>query len=646
MANKFQTFTGSSRRPRNVNLSGNNNNPFAAVSGSKGSAGQQNSRDAVLHAQQEREARRQERERLKAAKSIQKTWRGHRTRKEIGNTHRRQWDYREGVLNGEGQIFESYVTSGEALAQLRLLVQFASPLELSDLQRIQRFQTRSCKDYNNPIWFTFHGHAHEWTHPLLRSAKLCLAFLQRSFTGSPLPVESLDSLLSLLCGISRSIPDQMVPESLRYYTILSRVLRSTPLQSPLPRHDSNLIEACALALLSASQYGALSSYEGLAEGFLTTPGLGQYLNLDGLARGIDLKILATGLNNVLLSDSGSQMLTKTPNEDLLWLLAHFIYLGRTVKLPDKSRITTEADFVSVVSMLLSFLANEIGSRLDSIESTSTDPLPPFISGEMSILVNQEDVTGLLSHFNPTSLGGRGMDEVLEGTAALASYALTLLRVFPRRADEIRMWLYLGSTTKQTGTNSQHREQLPAIKFFWEAVRQTRIFRSITQDPNNAVELLQTNKPGQLPTKGLTSHKVGLLEQEWRILMLFLELYTFVLKVMDDEEFMNGASPSSQHQSWTRRSALELSQVNALTIFLKNLAFSMYWNDVKITGLEEPVTTTSLAEYFGTSSVVRASVPPPETLSRLDDVVAGLSGLSLSYLKDMVTGLLRMVYERE
>src|SRR6186713_3297297 len=92
----FQTFTGSSRRPRQVNLSGRNNNPFAAVQ--QTSAARGSLPTAVVNAQQERKARQYERERLQAAKVLQKSWRGHRCRKGLREEARRQWDEQEQIL--------------------------------------------------------------------------------------------------------------------------------------------------------------------------------------------------------------------------------------------------------------------------------------------------------------------------------------------------------------------------------------------------------------------------------------------------------------------------------------------------------------------------------------------------------------------
>lgn len=86
----FSTFTGNSRRPRNVNLSGSAGNPFANTSWSPSAVS--NATKTVSNAQAEREKRQVERTRLKAAGKIQRTWRGYKTRAELRESQRDAFD--------------------------------------------------------------------------------------------------------------------------------------------------------------------------------------------------------------------------------------------------------------------------------------------------------------------------------------------------------------------------------------------------------------------------------------------------------------------------------------------------------------------------------------------------------------------------
>jgi len=120
----FQTFSGSSRRPRQVNLSGQNLNPFAASSWTPNASGTQ---QTVAHAQQERLLRQQERERLNASKSIQKTWRGHKVRKKLADERRTAWD--EAGRN-------SNYSDGDLISQLQLLLAFFTSRRPDDIGRL------------------------------------------------------------------------------------------------------------------------------------------------------------------------------------------------------------------------------------------------------------------------------------------------------------------------------------------------------------------------------------------------------------------------------------------------------------------------------------------------------------------------------
>jgi ubiquitin-protein ligase E3 C len=123
----FQTFSGSSRRPRQVNLSGQNLNPFAASSWTPSASGTQKT---VAHAQQERQQRQQERERLNATKRIQRVWRGHKVRQAVADSRREAWDDAEVAgadLDGTGSWL---------VQQTQLLVAFFSPRRQDDVRRL------------------------------------------------------------------------------------------------------------------------------------------------------------------------------------------------------------------------------------------------------------------------------------------------------------------------------------------------------------------------------------------------------------------------------------------------------------------------------------------------------------------------------
>lgn len=657
----FPSFTGSTRPRRQVNLSGRNNNPFAAIPGSRTSSSPQTAQNALAQAQHERILRQQERERPPAATKIQKTWRGHKERKQAKVLWRQEWDYREGwELGGRSKTQEplsqlaapAYASEDECLGSLRVLVQFVSPKNKHDIQCLDHFATRYLQ--SNQMQPSGHP-ADIWTYPLLRLAKLSLATLNAKWTP-PLSTHTVDNLVALLNAVATAIPRQLASHSHEYFRILAQA--GTGHQCSDPR----TIESAALALLQPTSDRTGDSYEGFASEFLTTPGLpAVFGSLDGFGQRIQYRTLAAALGKVLSRSSHDDILQLKSRENLLWLLAYFIYFRR-LAYSDKHNFTDSPDvqYVKIVSRLISLLADDISARIEmsnrlpssdsSIPAPAAgpvEPLPAFVRSEILTLINQENVSSLLANFDVGPTSSEGVPGTPGEASALASYSLTLLRAFPRRGDEIRMWLFRGSTSRGSSRTSHATKPLPAIKYFYQVASKSKVYQQITNDPRETVSMLRPDAP-QIQEKR-PSHFVAddSRDQQWRVILLFLELYTPVLKVMDDEEFLAGTSAYHEQWSWTRKSALPLDQVRDLTIFLKNLSFSMHWNASEIAGIEAAEVKTSLAEYFGGNKAVQNEHRQDEGPAKLEEMsIAGVSGMTLIYMKGMVTGVLRMIYERE
>ena len=659
----FPSFTGSARRRRQVNLSGRNNNPFAAqAGGSRTSASSQISHNALVQAQQERALRQQERERPPAATKIQKTWRGHKERKVIRNKWRQEWDEKEEWHPSSGskdqrQNFAQVTTFSaafssevECLSSLRLLVQFASPSEQDDILRLCYFSSRYLRSM--PTQPT--SPADVWTFPRLRLTKLTLASLNVRRSPS-LPSYVVDGLLSLLQSLATTIPMQLAPYAQGYFKTLAKIIASHRSE------NSELLLATVLALLRPVTSRVDSVYEGFASEFLTVPELPVIFDhFEAVAENTRYVNLVAAIDKLLFPSTGPDLLQCKKRESLLWFLAYFIYFRRRtfseknahVELPD-------AFYVKIVSRLISSLADDIGNRIDASGTGSPThsetihsktqpqkPLPAFVRSEVLTLINQDNVSSLLANIDMTSVPRNGFQVSANEASSLASYALTLLRAFPRRGDEIRMWLYRGSTSRQV-KSIRGRAVLPAIKYFYQAASGTNIFEKISKDPRETVSMLKPDRIQDLGSSPQHPVSIEAHDQQWRVILLFLELYTFVLKVMDDEEFLSGTVDSNTEWSWTRQSALPLDQVKDLTLFLKNLAFSLHWNASEIAGIEATETKTSLAEYFGTSrSTQNQRIQDSNAPKAADMSIAGVSGMTLAYLKGMVTGVLRMIYERE
>lgn len=203
-----------------------------------------------------------------------------------------------------------------------------------------------------------------------------------------------------------------------------------------------------------------------------------------------------------------------------------------------------------------------------------------------------------------------------------------------------MWLYLGSMTTSPGS------QLPALKFFWQTMSSTSIFAAIRGDSKEALTIL---RPQIQSTTESSSDLTR--DREWRNILLFLELYTFVLRFTDDEEFLSGGAPNlgqiEEPVSRIRESALPLEDVKQLTIFLKNLAFTTYYNAGELSD-DEQNNYTGLGTYFGVSNPSRFQSPGNDTSAKRAPrrPFAGIAGMTFDYVRTIVTGVMRMLYERD
>ena len=634
------SFTGSARPRRQVNLSGRTPNPFAAAAGRQTSATAHNT---VAHAQQERLLRQQERERPPAAVAIQRTWRGSKDRRNTRNRWREEWDARE---------TEQDYSEQHSLAHLRLLVQFASPKRSDDIERLRRFAARYL---SSPQGLSSAGAADAWTYPLLRLAKMTMGTLSEKGKWT-LPEQSEEILLRLLALLAAHIPLQLALYSHEYYEALARL---TSHLSLIPKEVQlqvrSTLQDAVVALFQPINARTILAYEGFARAFLVVPDLPKLFgNLDFIANSMNYKLLASAIDELLQPSSRKTLLDTNNQDELLWLLSYLIHFRRrAIGRQSAQSKTVDAPFVNATSKLVSSLSEEIVARMDVADNVQGDQgpdsassqhktvvaLPQFVREEILTLVDQDSVVNLLGQLEVDTAADTASAGVSNQASTLASFALTLLRVFPRRSNEVRMSLYLGGISRHSG------RRMPAVRYLYQSISATDLYGLVKKDPREAVRLL-TKELSSLDSKGTSQRLTQTArDQQWRVVFLFLELYSTALKVMDDEEFLSGTSTLDGSQSWTRQSALPLEQVRDLTLFLKNLAFSMYWYAAELTGVEAPETGHSLVDYFGKNEKV-AEVPPERKASKKSASFAGVAGMSLNYVRTNVTGLLRMIYERE
>lgn len=330
-----------------------------------------------------------------------------------------------------------------------------------------------------------------------------------------------------------------------------------------------------------------------------------------------LSLLQSAVNQSILLQALSQ------TEDLhrsarsrLWLLGNLNALCGSIGITTTIArlLGSLADAVDFESPPLEM--DNITFDRDILSKTDIDlPLNTYLHEQTSSLVNQESVRNLLVRNNTADKPYEPNDQSTANAQLYANYALTLLRCFPRKADDIRMWLYLGPTKSH---------EIPATRFFWNAAKATSIFSVVSKDSRAVVPLLRS------------SHAAS-QKEDWTVILIFLELYTFLLKIMDDEEFMGKSTGSPQ-------SAIPIEDVAMLVTFLKNLGFTLYFNVAELHEQSAPSSRDigSLSSHFGGRDTFRSSIDEeakPLTL-------AAMPGMTADYLKGIATGLLRSIYERD
>lgn len=647
----FTSFTGNTRRPRNVNLGGRKTNPFGNAGTNAGSQA------AVDRAQQDRALRQRERDTLNAAKRIQRIWRGHAGRQRVANELRHSWDTVEGSIGVSPA--PGYGSEEEALAQLQLLLRFASSRSEDDVRRIQHYGARRMQMAQKSNTLS----KGPWLSANLRLELMLLTILQRKSKASTLSWAQSGDVIMLLRFVAEQIPSETSQNAKHFYRTLADTL--TKLEPTLHGSDTatstawEVIFATVVSPLKVTPY-TLEAYEAFGCIFMTLPFLSSGPSSssiqkfrDSLADSINYKLLANALAN-RFKNSGLQTQPELKSAiSRLRLLGSFIYFHRyahNFKTPEAYAV--HKDFVSVVSLLLNSLPVNIieGAHPiaevedDDIDDTTPDEVTSFLKEQILSLVNQEGIGSLLSGFSQSSEASD--DEKIEEARQLANYALALLRFFPRRGDEIRMWLYIGPSDARSGPGTR---KLPAIRYFWEASKHSSVFTTIFRDSRAAVDLLKPKT-----TTDITSNPSGgfwqpaqqevkrdsTIADEWRVILVFLELYTFVLKVTDDEEFFS-AGQENTTSSQIRDNGLPLSEVKSLTTFLKNLGFTLYFNAVDITSAGDPSTENTSFSYFSSKT---AEIPTRK--EPVEPSLGGVAGLKIDYVKGLVTGLLRMVYERD
>ncbi|KAI0390752.1 hypothetical protein F5Y17DRAFT_43051 [Xylariaceae sp. FL0594] len=617
----FATFSGSSRRPRHVDLSGQRNlNPW---SNSNRGPIQSGASKTVAQAQAERERRQREREELAATKRLQRVWRGHRDRRRLRSIWRREYDL----------LYQQPISAQDRRLRIRralplFLASFA-PGSSDDQQRMDLFlaDLLSLSSTSGPTLDISALGQYDWD----RLARLIVVALDKRTESSP------ETLLITLTQIITQRPGAVTPVLKTYYGALARMAQSTSPAGPPDIQDKILCDAIVAPLLSNPGEGTsrLDVYGTFAYSFLASSNLGLLERDPKLVT--QVLDLATLSESIIAAFSDVDVLGSMRKDDLLWLLAHFVAMNRAVPTAGASR------YLEALYLLMSYLSIDIRSRShppqdkdgDYDSDTGEDaqmqdytPMPEYVAEQLEFLVNDDGIMDLLKKFDSNASAAGHVSEM---TSLLAGYTLVLLQCFPTHGDDIKMRFFQGDIQTSEGP-------LPSVKYFWKAAAKTGVFTTVAQQID-ARDKLNTVAALLLPDP--------VHDLEWRTILLFLELYNFLLRVTDDEDFLPRETEIYTRQSQAairiRNSGLALGELRLLVSFLKNLAFQLFYNLPDITNQMSAASRTSRldTETGADSSRVktqdtRDGMPP----------FAGIIGMSILGLRDVASSAMRALYERD
>ncbi|CAN8097686.1 unnamed protein product [Discula destructiva] len=602
----FPTFSGSSRRPRNVNMSGQKNlNPFAASSFTPSAAS--SASKTVADAQAERRRRQQERDKLKAAENIQRTWRGHTVRQGLREQRREQLD---ALYANDAMLSAPEVRSAQALP---LVVTTLDPSRSDDRERLHKFAqdlaVSSCTIVRN-----------------VNKAQISKLSQQLLALPSPNTHQVPRSIFLPLITIFETRYDAVQDSLDRLYTVVGTYCRNGEIKDA---ESLGLLEKAILAPIMKDS-GARAS-KSFALFFLAQPNLELFeTNVPAFANNIEMEKVSAAIVDAYTNEWAVSQTA----EARLWLLAHFIALGN-----GKQDISLGSSYLNAMYIQLSSLQSElkkhhIGQDLISSADTSAEThkrLPHFIEKAVESLVERDEISHVLEKFT-ANFSGSSHQQHTDGSL-LAAYILTLVRCFPALSDDIRMKLYLTDIQSKSGHPS-------AVKFFWNAMASTNIFSLIESDyEGNTLALLQRRDLRQF-----SSIKDNVVwDREWRAILLFLELYVFVLRLTDDEDFASPWAWVGQPAPTTRlrQCMLGLRELKGLTLFLRNLAFTLYHN-----ANELPKRTLNAVQRATPTTVHELPTRFSIAKTQAQDTYNVISGIDFDAFRSTISTALRMIYERD
>jgi ubiquitin-protein ligase E3 C len=644
-----QSFTGSARRPRQVNLSGRPaSNPWGVPGSTTHSIHGSTSNAAVAHAQADRAKRQHDREKVIASRKVQKTWRGHATRRRVKSQWREDWDRTERarlslpnldyaeVLSNPALV-RPYSSQVEFLRQLHLLVAF---------QEFRKQIVRDKEDTTRLVYFAATLQSSEFD---VKEAS-CRRKLERLGVAAAKHVKSLRTspetpstnvlvvrLSELISFLARFIPLEMARSAELYMEVLSDLVH---VQEAEKSQEAGA--AAVISILSCSSADGIAPYHAFVKHLFGDDTLSRNLRM--------LTHFAQSMDHHLLLQALADVPGHSAAESQLWSLAYLIWIERSAS--KSSDVTTRFEFVQVLSILLGLSANEISDRqgildvpMHSTGSQGPRPIEPFILENLNVISEESAVREAISLVSQeTTHNGDTPHGHSLAAKRLADYAVSLLRAFSSNGDKARN---IRKCLWQTRITASNGAQMSTLQYIWEAMASSKVFARISSSHRNVLSALREASPasnqfGKLPP---SNEEIDAWRTEWRIILLLLELYSFVLQLIQDDEFFVSSSDVAEQSSLSNasRKGLALEESALLTTFLKNLAFVLYWNAAELVPTTEVEELDNFASLFGGGG--EQIVTAKSTKKSHHYTLAG-NGVSHAYLKGLTTSLLRMLHERD
>ena len=345
----------------------------------------------------------------------------------------------------------------------------------------------------------------------------------------------------------------------------------------------------------------------------------------------------------MLQDESEQ---NTSPREMLWRLAFFLRcIEPTISIGAQRDLVSAQKRIRCLATLLSVCAEPLALYDHSAVSSGKSHLvhgaefehTRFVEQLIDQLPREAVIAKVLSELGAETTTG---DE-MPAARVMAKYAVSLLRAFPTKATNIRRWLFLGNLRSRTSAG-QH--SVPVIDFFWKASQGTKVFQGIYQSRDNVLSLLKQPLPqhNQISRPQYSRYDEEIWKDEWQVIIVFFELYSYVLKPMDDDDFFGRQSLSNRQSQAVRKGALLLSDIETMSTFLKNMAYTLYWKAADLEDSDAFEVAGGLSPYFGQGE----SMPRRSERPKQHQTLAGMEGVSHTYLKGVVTGLLRMIHERD